>query len=268
MNKDNVEPQKTFKVNEYITLKLENDKTNICINGKLLHQCRYLLFVNPQLNKAQKNITSIDDIEDIVAGEEEEITDLKKLGITPEQDFWAHCSNLQTSYEHNYDTRLLRSNLSFPMLRALVKAGVKLAKKVFKLEVAERFIASTPWLQDILIEEGYLDDFTGEEINDLYREILGKEYDAILEIEAIIGEKIPNVPTLGGTNFRIENRHIYKLFISGCSLLEFPEKILTLKNLRELKIKNCGLKSLPEGIGELKRLEVLDLSNNCLERLP
>jgi len=65
MNKDNAEHQKTFKVNEYITLKLENDKTNVYINGKLLHQCRYLLFVNPQLNEAQINITSIDDIEEL-----------------------------------------------------------------------------------------------------------------------------------------------------------------------------------------------------------
>ncbi|GAG56050.1 unnamed protein product, partial [marine sediment metagenome] len=48
--------------------------------------------------------------------------------ITPEQEFWAHCSNLQTWAEHHYDTRLLHSNISFPLLRRLTEAGDPVAK--------------------------------------------------------------------------------------------------------------------------------------------
>ena len=36
-----------FKVNEHITLKLENGKTNIYIADKLFRQCKYLLLEIP-----------------------------------------------------------------------------------------------------------------------------------------------------------------------------------------------------------------------------
>jgi len=37
--------------------------------------------------------------------------------ITPEEEFWGHCSNLQTWVEHNYDTNILDDNLAFPLLK-------------------------------------------------------------------------------------------------------------------------------------------------------
>ena len=37
------------------------------------------------------------------------------VDITPKQEFWAHCSNLQTWNENYYDTRLIHTNLAFPL---------------------------------------------------------------------------------------------------------------------------------------------------------
>lgn len=49
-----------FKVNEYITLKLEGGKTNIYVKGQLFNQCKfYCLFTDKILllltNKKEKN---------------------------------------------------------------------------------------------------------------------------------------------------------------------------------------------------------------------
>ena len=51
--------------------------------------------------------------------------------ITPEQEFWGHRSNIQAWVECEYDTRLLHSNLSFPLLKALSDAGDPKAKAIF-----------------------------------------------------------------------------------------------------------------------------------------
>ncbi len=38
-----------FKVNKYLTLTLEDGKTNIHVNGELFNQCKYLAFqISPQ----------------------------------------------------------------------------------------------------------------------------------------------------------------------------------------------------------------------------
>ena len=58
--------------------------------------------------------------------------------ITPKQEFWGHCSNIQAWVECEYDTRLLHSNLSFPLLKALSDAGDQLALIRFKEEIALR----------------------------------------------------------------------------------------------------------------------------------
>lgn len=61
------------------------------------------------------------------------------MDITPEEEFWGHCSNLQAWVENNYDTRLLHSNIAFPLLKKLTEAGDPNTNKVFKEEIARRF---------------------------------------------------------------------------------------------------------------------------------
>ncbi|MFX0139318.1 MAG: zinc ribbon domain-containing protein, partial [Candidatus Hodarchaeota archaeon] len=83
--------------------------------------------------------------------------------ITPEQEFWGHCSNIQAWVEHDYDTRILMSNISFPLLRELVKAGDPKAIKVFKEEIALRLESGYPSVVQYLLNQGYIRYFTPSE---------------------------------------------------------------------------------------------------------
>jgi len=167
------------QINQYITLKLENRKTQIYVKDKLFLQCIQLV-----LNISKKDVPIYDEINSI-----DEAADLyqKRLyqneivegpaarplneyhNVTPEQEFWAHCSNLQAWYENDYDTRLLHSNLAFNLLKALVKAGDPNAKRVFKTEVAERFGSGYPNTIISILNAKLLDYFSLEEKRELIR---------------------------------------------------------------------------------------------------
>ncbi|GAH32500.1 unnamed protein product, partial [marine sediment metagenome] len=90
-----------------------------------------------------KTIGTFDEIESIDEAAERldksmEEGNENELEISPETEFWGHCSNLQVWYEHNYNTRLLHSNLAFPLLKKLTDVGDSLAKTVFKEEIVRR----------------------------------------------------------------------------------------------------------------------------------
>ncbi|MFX1599361.1 MAG: hypothetical protein ACFFB6_02060, partial [Promethearchaeota archaeon] len=134
---------KEFKINRYITLKLERNKTNIYVNERLFKQCYYLK-LNIPVNKiiSLENIESIDEAVDKLGS----INDSRKqeVSIDPETEFMAHCSNLQVWIENNYNSRLIHSNLAFPLLKKLYEVNDPLAKKVFKEEIIERFKSGYP----------------------------------------------------------------------------------------------------------------------------
>ena len=146
-------PQDVFKINEYITLKLEDDRTNIYVRRRLFTQCKYLLFsfTKDELLDYDE-INSIDEVK--LKYDHSHEGNSKKLD--PEVEFWGHCSNLQVWYENNYDTRILHSNISFPLLKELVKAGDQKAKQVFKDEIALRFESNFKSVVFYLLKENYL----------------------------------------------------------------------------------------------------------------
>jgi len=96
---------KEYQINEYITLKLikNNDsyKTQIFLNGELFDQCKFL-FLNIPKDKIDliNEINSIDEAADILDNKMEayerssiRIRDnFEQIPISPEQEFWAHCS--------------------------------------------------------------------------------------------------------------------------------------------------------------------------------
>lgn len=156
-----------FKVNDFISLKLEDGKkgkeTVIYIDGKRFMQCKFLL-----LNIPVDNITSLDKLESIDEAAERlnksmEVNNQNKFNIKSETEFWGHCSNLQVWMENNYDTRLLKSNLAFPLLERLTKVGDPVAKKVFKDEIAKRIESGHLSVILFLIENGYLKYLNKEE---------------------------------------------------------------------------------------------------------
>ena len=75
--------------------------------------------------------------------------------------------NLQVWNENKYDSRILHSNLAFPLLRALVKLGDPLAKKVIKEEIAQRLASGYPSVVKYLINQGYLEYLNEEELDTL-----------------------------------------------------------------------------------------------------
>ncbi len=146
---------KEFKINKFLTLKLEEDKTNIYINERLFEQCKYLM-LNIAIDKIEsyEEINSIDEAADVLGWTydgQEGVT----YEIDPETEFWGHCSNVQVWAEQDYDTRLLHSNLSFPLLAELVKAGDPIAKKVINEEIIKRFESGSPNVMLFLIKQGY-----------------------------------------------------------------------------------------------------------------
>lgn len=83
---------KEFKVNKFITVRLEHSETNIYVDGEFFIQCKFLL-----LNIPIDNISSFDDIESIDEAAENldrsmEGNEREKLGIPSKVEFWGHSS--------------------------------------------------------------------------------------------------------------------------------------------------------------------------------
>jgi len=154
-----------FVVNKFITLKLEEGKTHIYVNGNYFNQCKILL-LNIPVNK----ISSLDEIESIDDAIEKIDQLNEELIIHPEFIFWGHCSNLQVWAEYNYDSRLLHRNLAFPLLKELVNVGDPIAKQVFKEEIAKRIESGNLTVIIYLLNEGYLRYLEKEESENLLEE--------------------------------------------------------------------------------------------------
>jgi Ras-related protein Rab-5C len=153
-----------FRVSDYLTLKLQNYRVNIYVKDKLFSHCKYLL-----LNIPNQEIENYDEIGSIDEAAEKLDRSMEHNGrininIPIETEFWGHCSNIQTWYENGYDTRLLHRNLAFPLLKALVEAGDHLARKVFKEEIAMRLESGHPSVVQYLINQGYLEYLSDEEL--------------------------------------------------------------------------------------------------------
>ncbi|MBD3342125.1 MAG: hypothetical protein GF353_23695 [Candidatus Lokiarchaeota archaeon] len=166
---------KEFKVNDYISVKLQNDHTVIYLDGKKFMQCSYLLIHKPSKIEGMGVINSIDEAADLLDKRLEHRDDKEEIEISPEEEFWGHCSNLQAWAENGYDTRLIHSNLAIPLLKKLTDIGDSKAKLVFKEEIARRIINVSEYnMIWYFFDEGYLDYLDDEERNSLFRELFIK----------------------------------------------------------------------------------------------
>ncbi len=157
-----------------ITIKLANGRSFIYVKGRRFIQCIRLILNIPKYDIPMYNeIDSIDEAAKlytthihqnrIIGGRMGVFGPNQRVNITPEQEFWGHCSNIQAWVEHNYDTRILMSNISFPLLRELTKAGDPQAKKVYKEEIALRLESGYPSVVQYLLAQGYIQAFSPEE---------------------------------------------------------------------------------------------------------
>lgn len=166
---ENMGNDKEFRVNEYLTLKLERGTTNIYVKGKLFRRCSFIL-----LNSTVEKISYFDEIESV----DDNIDKLEKvdqyiqknrekvLEIPLDTQFWGHCSNLQVWGEYDYDSRLLHKNLAFPLLKRLTEEGDPTAINVFKSEVVKRLVEGNTTVVTYLLFDGYLNLFSRDELNE------------------------------------------------------------------------------------------------------
>ena len=177
-----------FKINKFITVKQEKNKVNIYVNNKKFSQCKYLL-LNIPINQIQKlvEINSIDEAAGFLDHSLEGIERREiEQQISIETELWAHSSNLQAWVENFYDTRLLHSNLAFPLLKELYNLGDSQAKKVFKEEIAKRLTCGYEPVTTYLLEEGYLDYLNQEEIESLTDDLDFSVFKTIVEYPALL----------------------------------------------------------------------------------
>jgi len=161
---------KEFHVNEFITLKFITPFTFIYVAGKhFIHCKRIIIELEHNSAKIFDDIESIDEaVEDykhfFINSEiyEENNGELRLKEkfyqmrlITPKDEFWAHCSNIQSWVDNNYNTNIIHSNLAFPLLKELVKAGDLQAKEVFLEQIMMRISNGYKPVIDYLFEEGF-----------------------------------------------------------------------------------------------------------------
>jgi len=142
-NEDKI--NKTFKINDYLSLRLENKESIIYVKGKRFMHCKYLLLSLPlEEVTAVKDIQSIDEIADnLDSSLERFFLNEHDPNIPPEVEFWGHCSNLQVWYENNYNTGLLHSNLSFPFLKYLQTREILKPKRCLQMKLLKDLIPNT-----------------------------------------------------------------------------------------------------------------------------
>jgi len=140
---------KTFKLTKLLTLKLEPSyistsntpkeyKTIIYVAGEKFNQCKFLL-LNLEHGKEYEEIESIDDAAKYLS-KDMEGNGAESVGLTPEEEFQGHASNLQAWVENDYNPCILHSNLSFPLLRELIKHKDKKARIAFVEEITYRIL--------------------------------------------------------------------------------------------------------------------------------
>jgi hypothetical protein len=260
-----------FRVNKFIVLKCEEGKTALYVNGKPFIQCKYLLLQIPieHINELD-GINSIDEAAENLSHILEPYDDFERIDkIEPKTEFWGHCSNLQAWYENDYDTRLLHSNLAFPLLRKLTEVGDPLARKVFKEEILLRLESGYPEVIVFLIIEKYIDYLERE---DFLLSVLNEEDAfAILEIEKLLKIKLSagyEDCDFYGSAFAFKNKKILGLQLFDLKVNSAFKYIAKLEHLHFLSLNGCNLIKLPRSIENLKNLVIIDLLDNKLESIP
>lgn len=178
---------KEFVINEYIVLRFLNQETRIYIADQLFNCTGMHLVLHLKKSSFKlRGIKCIDDISEILVNslsEEEfnEIYEHEYSAISPEEEFWGYCSNIQVWAENNYNTNFLYHKIAFPLLKLLVKAGDPIASLVYKREIIKRFINGSGFVQAYLFHEGYLDNLHHEEVINAIKK-LSKERQGLIQL--------------------------------------------------------------------------------------
>ena len=166
-------PTIKFKLNDFLTVRFERGKTVIYVKDEPFSICKYLLMRVP-LSEVN-DYDSIDQASEFYNKQLESKITPQEIGLSPEEEFKAHCSNLQVWVENNYDTCLLHKNLAFPLITKLSSVGDPIAKKALVPEILERFRSKSTSVQIFLIREGYFGFLKDSCVDDLFQYVADKQ---------------------------------------------------------------------------------------------
>lgn len=256
---------KEFKINRYLSLKLEENKTVIYVANQRFQSCRYLL-----LNIERDDIRRYDDFKsiDAVAKFYSKKHEQNKHILDPETEFWGHCSNLQAWAEHEYDTHLLDKKLAFPLLKRLTDVGDSIAKKAFKEEIARRLQEKSPSVRKYLIQQSYVDYLNEDELSAIdckWVEYKGDKI-PIIDNSLYLSEELIRDLSEVKDLFKFDSLECLDL---GINLLKhIPRALRKLSSLEILNLEANRLTEIPEWLGDLSQLKKLSLAANNISHVP
>ena len=131
--------------------------TVVFVGGRPFIQCSYAL-----LNVVRGYKLEDDSIDGLLFDEDLERIEEIDCKISPIDEFWVHCSNLQVWAEMGYASELLDCRIAFPLLRELCKIGDSRASIVFTNEIIKRIKKAYLPVVAYLVENDFL-DFLPEE---------------------------------------------------------------------------------------------------------
>lgn len=287
-----------FKVNDLISLRYRYRRTEIYVNGKYFMQCKRLILNIPKSDfKRFKSIDSIDEAAEVYDHYVRDHEILKGDGIPdiendesfslikPEEEFWGHCSNLQVWSEHDYDTRLLKANLAFPLLEKLAKAGDKLAQIKFKEEILNRLLSGSETVIEYLFVESYQDCLSNEEL--LTGLLETNEAETLLVIQQKLNVVFKFVPTIDRDiefnppvntkeierirKFCTEDNYVKGLELKFSEIPKLPIEDYNLKRLKQIRMygnfSDLNSNDIIETIQKLKGIEEIFLSYGLVKDL-
>ena len=265
-----------FKINKYLSLKLEYGETNIYINERKIDQCKYLLLDKISHSEIPNFLESFESVDEATVNADHSLENTPDL-IPPETEFWAHCSNLQVWAENNYDTRLLHMSIAFSLLKELAEAGDVVAKRVFKEEIAKRLGSGYPSVVDFLIIEHFDDNLSHAEL--ITSVLVPEEAEIILELEELTGKQFFQSSKVNESYFEegpfqqkfvVKNGHVTGLWIDWGKQKpkSLPERIANLRKLKQLYYTGEKIKCIPNVILKLSELEDLNVESELLEKIP
>ena len=245
-----------YPINKFLSVKLDEDlQTKIFINGEEFIQCSHVLVT--------MHLDDVDSL-NLLSSVDEIPQDSQEILIPPKVKFFVHCSNLQAWAENNYDTRMIHSNLAFPLLRRLMEVGDLQAKKVFKEEIIKRIKSKHPSVIEYLIREGYAELLTPEN----FMPIIELEAIVLKDLKILIEKpltlQVNDESFANGVGFTIKDKYVEKLNLINCNLKEFPDYIKNLSRINYLNLSLNKIKKLNDDIGYITSLEVLVLDWNKL----
>ncbi len=239
-----------FIINDFLELSLgENGKTYIYVNDEYFEQSMYLMLNVPIVeNEKFNSIDSTDEVADLLGWEYEgqQGVEYELYEIDPRTEFWGHCSNLQAWYENDYDTRILHSELAFPLLKKLSDVGDPLARKVFKEEIAKRFESGYPTVIACLLLGQYLNYLNREEKN----LIIEQNFTNILANVEKLPEEAYKYNIISGMILSIESPELIKKF--------YPQIEAHILKLMEIMDNRCDYRGFSYVV---KLIEIKELLN-------